>query len=61
MKTLKIRTDEYQVGHGLMDRSAESTRMEVSIGSRNFDLVVVDTSKTISQVGGLGVEPVIVC
>jgi hypothetical protein len=55
-----IRTDEYQISHGFMDRSAESTRVKVPIGSGNFDLVVVDTSKTISQVGSLGVEPVVV-
>jgi hypothetical protein len=53
-------TNEDQIGHWLVDGSTESTRVEIPIRSRDLDLVVVDTSKTVSQVRGLGVEPVIV-
>jgi hypothetical protein len=53
-------TNEDQIGHGLVDGSTESTRVEIPIRSRDLDLVVVDTSETVSQVGSLGVEPVVV-
>jgi hypothetical protein len=53
-------TDEDQVCHGLMDGSTESTRVEIPVGSRDLDLVVVDTSETVGQIGGLGVKPVVV-
>jgi hypothetical protein len=53
-------TNEDQIGHGLVDGSTESTRVEIPIRSRDLDLVVVDTSETVGQVRGLGVEPVVV-
>lgn len=53
-------TQDDQVGHRLMNRSAESARVQVTVRSRNLDLVVVYTSETISQVGRLGVQPVVV-
>jgi hypothetical protein len=53
-------TDEDQVCHGLVDGSTESTRVEIPVGSRDLDLVVVDTSETVGQIGGLGVKPVVV-
>lgn len=43
-----------------MDGTAKDTRVEIPVRPRNLDLVIVDTSETISETRGLGVKPVVV-
>lgn len=56
-----ILTQEDQVGHRLVDRTAKDTRVEVRARTRDADLVVVDTPETVREARSLGVEPVVVC
>ena len=54
-------TNGDQVSHWLVDGSTKDTRVQIGSGSRDPDLVVVDTSETVREARRLGVEPVIVC
>ena len=57
----RLRTDGDQIRHGLVDRPAEHSRVEISPWSRDPNLIVVDPSEPVRQARGLGVEPVVVC
>jgi hypothetical protein len=53
-------TEQDEISHGLVHGSAKHARVEVTVGTVDADLVVVDTAKTVCQAGVGGVEPVVV-
>lgn len=56
----KLLTESDKIRHRFVDGTAKDTRVKIPVRPRNLDLVIVDTSETISETGGLGVKPVIV-